>query len=211
MNLYDTLGISKDASDEEIKKAYRGKAKENHPDKGGDEETMKALTVAYSVLSDPDRRKNYDETGNTDDPEQFFKQKFMEFTDRILLKVMDHTHNAERRDMISIFRNHCLDEIKDFYKRIKDNNKQIEKTKEQLSRFTRENGDNVFEILMNREITALETMNEMCETEIKFLDRVHEELKSYSFKQEEPKKKDKHIKMGSYFEGKITFDEYEKD
>ena len=60
---YDILGISKNASQEEIKKAYRKKAHKHHPDKGGDEEKFKKVNEAYQVLSDEKKRKQYDQFG----------------------------------------------------------------------------------------------------------------------------------------------------
>lgn len=60
MNFYETLGLSEEATDAEIKKAYREKAKEAHPDKGGDEESFKQLARAYEVLSDGEKRAKYD-------------------------------------------------------------------------------------------------------------------------------------------------------
>lgn len=61
---YETLGIKKDASDDEIKKAYRRAAVEHHPDRGGDEAKFKELTEAYEVLKDHDKRKRYDQFGH---------------------------------------------------------------------------------------------------------------------------------------------------
>jgi len=61
--LYTTLGVKPDATDEQIKKAYRNKSKTLHPDIGGDEETFKNITEAYRILSDPKLRKAYDSTG----------------------------------------------------------------------------------------------------------------------------------------------------
>lgn len=58
---YDTLGVPRDAPPEEIKKAYRRKAKANHPDrKGGDCRAMVAINKAYETLSDPTKRSYYD-------------------------------------------------------------------------------------------------------------------------------------------------------
>lgn len=61
---YEILGVGKDASDDEIKKAYRRAAVEHHPDRGGDEAKFKELTESYEVLKDHDKRKRYDQFGH---------------------------------------------------------------------------------------------------------------------------------------------------
>jgi len=67
-NYYDTLGVSKGASDDEIKKAYRKLAHKHHPDKsGGDEAKFKEINEAYQVLSDKSKRLQYDQFGQTFD------------------------------------------------------------------------------------------------------------------------------------------------
>jgi len=66
-DFYDILGVKKDASKEDIKKAYRRMALKYHPDKNpGDksaEEKFKDASEAYEVLSDPEKRKAYDTRG----------------------------------------------------------------------------------------------------------------------------------------------------
>lgn len=62
-NYYDILGIKKDASPDEIKKAFRRQAVKNHPDQGGDEEQFKKINEAYEVLSNPEKKQRYDQFG----------------------------------------------------------------------------------------------------------------------------------------------------
>ena len=73
---YDVLGVAKDAGEAEIKKAYRQKAKELHPDRNPDnrkkaEEEFKRIAEAYEVLSDPQKRAQYDRYGHAG-PDQGF-------------------------------------------------------------------------------------------------------------------------------------------
>jgi molecular chaperone DnaJ len=61
---YDVLGVAKDASQDEIKKAFRKKAVELHPDRGGDEAKFKEANEAYEVLKDEQKRQAYDQFGH---------------------------------------------------------------------------------------------------------------------------------------------------
>lgn len=65
MDHYETLGVNKNASRSEIKKAYKKQANKTHPDKKrGNTEKHQALTVAYSVLVDTEKRERYDRGEN---------------------------------------------------------------------------------------------------------------------------------------------------
>jgi curved DNA-binding protein len=75
MDYYQSLGVAKTASAEEIKKAYRKLALKYHPDKNPDdkvaEEKFKEISEAYAVLSDSEKRQQYDTFGSTG-----FKQRY---------------------------------------------------------------------------------------------------------------------------------------
>ena len=58
-DLYKILGVDKSVDDNALKKAYRKLAMKHHPDKGGDEKEFKAISEAYEILSDSNKRKTY--------------------------------------------------------------------------------------------------------------------------------------------------------
>jgi molecular chaperone DnaJ len=62
-NYYDILGVKKDASADDVKKAFRRLARKHHPDTGGTEEKFKEINEAYEVLSDSEKRAQYDQYG----------------------------------------------------------------------------------------------------------------------------------------------------
>ena len=64
-NPYQALDLDRSAPPEAIRAAYRKKAREHHPDKGGNVAEFQAIQVAYDVLSDPERKARYDQTGET--------------------------------------------------------------------------------------------------------------------------------------------------
>lgn len=67
MTLYDELKLSADCTFDDIKQQYRILAMTHHPDKGGDVEKFQKIKFAYEVLSDPVRRKKYDDTASTEE------------------------------------------------------------------------------------------------------------------------------------------------
>ena len=60
---YEALGLSRNANEHDIKRAYRKMAHEHHPDKGGSSDKFKEINQAYEILSDPQKRQQYDQFG----------------------------------------------------------------------------------------------------------------------------------------------------
>ncbi len=94
---YNTLGVSKEASQDDIKKSFRQLAKKYHPDSTSEdkkvaEEKFKQISEAYEVLSDPDKRRLYDQTGTVD-----FGQGRQDFT------WQDFSHFSDFDDLFSRF------------------------------------------------------------------------------------------------------------
>lgn len=114
MDYYKILGLSKNATQEEIKKAYRKLAMKWHPDKNKDnahnaEQKFKEISEAYQVLSDPHKRQSYDNGGAMDfsnmsfvNPEDLFSND--EFFNKFF-KTMNMTKTQTQTPFDSLFAN----------------------------------------------------------------------------------------------------------
>ncbi len=67
LNPYEELGVDRNASEAHIRSAYRAQAKIHHPDVGGDREEWDRMSTALAVLTDPKKRKTYDDTGRIEE------------------------------------------------------------------------------------------------------------------------------------------------
>lgn len=103
-NLYDSLGVPRDASPDAIRAAYRKKAQAHHPDKGGDVAKFQAIQTAYDVLSDDDRRARYDTTGDTEQGPSIEGQARM-YVATLLNAVMQGQADVRTTDILAVMRN----------------------------------------------------------------------------------------------------------
>jgi curved DNA-binding protein CbpA len=113
-DLYETLGVDKDASAADIKKAYRSKASQHHPDKGGDHDEFVAVQKAYEVLSVTESRARYDATGEAEDaqgpsPYELILQIFAQ-----IAEGQDEIHT----DLLKLVKDHLKQQKKGIRKRV---------------------------------------------------------------------------------------------
>lgn len=105
MTLYEILGVEPDASQAQIKKAFRQRAMKAHPDQGGSREAMETLQHAYDVLSDVERRARYDATGEEDipvDPEKERRAAALRLLRDVISMVVDQPVDVDTVDVKSV-------------------------------------------------------------------------------------------------------------
>lgn len=178
MNLYDLLEIKKDATEAEIKKAFKRMAMRHHSDRGGDAEMFNKITKARDILLDPERRARYDETGDCSVPvdlqtiaQQRLVGIFTDVLDSGFLEVSDIEQAAKA----------ALNTIE-----IKINAK-ITDAENILSKMTRAlgkiefvgDGFNFYENLVNTNIKRSEEALNFARRELEVVEIVREMLKDY--------------------------------
>lgn len=109
MDYYSLLGVNKNASLEEIKKAYRQKAKEHHPDRGGNAETFKKINEAYDILGNEEKRRQYDNPSSN-----AFNFRFEDNIQDIFETMFRHSSTKFRQhinDNITVVANISLEDV----------------------------------------------------------------------------------------------------
>jgi DnaJ-class molecular chaperone len=179
-NLYDVLGVDKNATDEELKKAYREKAKESHPDKGGSHEDTAEITNAYAILKNPAKRKEYDETGKVN--ANNFEQRFFAFVGDTLMKIIEANHDVEVVDIVQQFKDFIAAIVKDAESKKSELEKKLSKAEKVKSRLTTEAEENKLDHILFAHITELKKQVVLMDNEVKFIKDCAEVLEAYGYK-----------------------------
>lgn len=122
---YKILGIKKDASKKDIKNAYRKLASEKHPDKGGNSDEFAEINDAYSILSDPIRKLNYDKYGDDIDDDSMNEMIF-NLAFQIYMRASEDDPDDIMEEINSIFDNRIIPTIKRKINENIDHQKKIE-------------------------------------------------------------------------------------
>ncbi len=182
-SLYETLGIDKSATTDEIKAAYRRAASKAHPDKDtGSHDAMQTVQQAYDVLGDEDRRRQYDETGSIDNDASIEGLAAMQIIDGFKQCIDQELASNASIDPVATLR-------EAFQKFITDHSAIVAKCFRDRTRVEQRrnkvkhngNGDNMYAHICDTFIAAISTKQRHTEQRIKVHERALEMLKDYDF------------------------------
>lgn len=191
MDLYEELGVKKTASKEEIKKAYRKRSKETHPDLNPDDpekaEQFGALTRAYNILSDEEKRRQYDAG---EDPETISKvttekDRALAAVVQLFFRVLEHADPA-RHDVFKIMKEMIGDSIKNFHseiRRLEKENLKYEAIKRRIS--NKRSQENIFISSLEATIRSNNDSQEKQREEIRTAELSIEILDDYQWERDE--------------------------
>lgn len=181
MSHYETIGVHETATAEEIKKAYRERSKELHPDANdGDDKGFAKLAKAYEVLSNPERRKKYDDTGI--DTENNEVEQVNSIIAGLTLAFLEHAPSVKTESLTDFIKKQAKEQLNNAKSAITKSEKEIERAENAKNRVVRkELGHNlilsVFENKISEARTAIARHNEA----ILLFGKVLEEIESYSY------------------------------
>lgn len=174
---YEILGVTKTATQEEIKKAYRKLAKELHPDRNPDEaERMSEVNQAYDCLGDEEKRENYDAYGNAkgeiilSDPERMATQYFTQFIGQHSLEMC-----------IRASRGACISSINEEANRIllmEEAKRDAEKRRQGIKFMGK--GHNLLELILDQAVGAADKRIQQSQERIELLNATKSILEEYS-------------------------------
>ena len=179
MSHYEALGVGKDADRESIKRAYRKKAHEHHPDKGGNAEKFHAIQKAYDVLSDDARRAWYDRNGT--DGAANPEDEAVKNLAAVFLQAVEQA-DVEHQDVLSLVRDHIARAKTNVITQIETHKVRLRKyeaAKKRLKKKSR--GPEVLGQMLDGQIAATKRAIDLAGENLKVFDRMLELVKDYSY------------------------------
>ena len=193
--LYGTLGVSREATPDEIKAAYRRAAMEHHPDRNiGSEdaarEKFQAVQNAYDVLSDPEKRAFYDQHGSAPGPKVDEWAALKEDAIQIFMEAVSTSGpNPSQRHLIDMMEQIIMGKQMTLRQAVQQNESLITKLEKLAPRVGRKDGavgPNVITSFIEADVAAKRKHNEMTKQMIEHGERLLEYVRTYTFDVEPP-------------------------
>jgi curved DNA-binding protein CbpA len=176
-DLYAVLGVKKEATQEEIKVAYKALAQKNHPDKGGSVEIFTAIQTAYDVLGEPTKRAVYDRTGSTATAHSI-EAMATELLYTLFNEAIGKMAN-EDADILAPIRSNLRIHLSEVKRECQNLDQLIDRLKNKLGRIKTAGEENLFENALHRRMQEMESALEENQKRELCVERVIEMLDDY--------------------------------
>jgi curved DNA-binding protein CbpA len=192
---YETLGVAEDATADEIKRAYRAKAKTTHPDTGAEQSEFEPVVRAYEVLRNPERRQLYDATG------QDSRLPIELEVQQVLLQLFTQALASEEDiEIVAAVRSSISKQMGELPKQIQQLTKRNERLTAKRDKVTSKKAINVVHMLIDQEIKNNGATIAALDHQIQVGKECLKELKAYTEKAVKP--------VGRPFRGAISYGFY---
>lgn len=187
---YEALGVPTDATPEEIRRAHREGALRCHPDRGGDKVKFQQLQVSYRILSDPDKRKQYDESGkDCDAPANehvIVYQTLATLFETALSACVKSGKSPIYQDLMKDIACSLKNREASSKTRLASLNRASKELKEVASRISINNGaPDIFRNVLEKELQQVLVAVESLEKELKMIENCSLALQNYSYRFEQ--------------------------
>lgn len=186
-DLYRVLGVGRGAAQDDLRRAYRQKAKTSHPDSGGSVGAFGEIATAYAVLSDPARRERYDLTGEIDPPRaDTLDASAIEVIAQKLGLIIHAEQDVTSLDIDALIEGAIREDMGQRRANILSHNRAIERTTKLRARVKRKaNGrDNMLAKVLDWHEASAKDQIKKNEAAVSSLERALDILKDYSFAEE---------------------------
>lgn len=182
MDLYETLGVDRDATPAAVRAAWKKRSKDLHPDAGGSAKAFAKLSSAYMVLRDRERRARYDKTGETSKSEVDSDLKLISATLLALFDAAIKEGAASRKDIdvIKAMREFVKKEVDLKIEKVEKISDELIATQALRDRISSKEKRNLFGSVIEEKMRILKSSKVILEQQLRIIKMVHEELSNYS-------------------------------
>ncbi|MBB5574322.1 MULTISPECIES: DnaJ domain-containing protein [Rhizobium] len=183
---YEILRIGRDASEEQIKTAYRKRAKSTHPDSGGDVEAFGRLQKAYELLLDPVRRKVFDDTGYDVELTDAVDLQALVAIEKLITDMVLDEREPGTFDPVAHMRASLLEEIRKAHFSKSELERHSDRIRLHLDRLGKRPGKDVVGHMLRARIKAIATAISETEAKIDATERACDMLDGYLYVMDAP-------------------------
>lgn len=186
-SLYRTLKVRRNASPDAIAKAYRRRAKETHPDRGGDRADFEAVDLAFRVLSDASARAEYDRTGEVKPPQPDDSwgqaaQLLAGCLANVIQAATRQGASVASLDLVEVMRDSLEERLKNFRQQRSEGQKLRKAMAEAAERFETDGEDNFLRLATLRSLDAIDAEMKAIDRQEKQTNDALEMLKKYRYR-----------------------------